>query len=121
MKRLALFFAMSAMSMAVMAQSATSGVVEQPVEDSVENTAIAPASSTTATTQPASRDEAARKDEVADRNCLKETGSRLAPRPDSKGRKCVNATGHAYTKDDLDRTGAIDLEDALRRLDPVVH
>ena len=61
------------------------------------------------------------KDEVSDRNCLKETGSRLAPRPDSKGRKCVNATGRSYTKGDMDSTGAIDLSDALRRLDPAVH
>lgn len=70
--------------------------------------------------QPAPKDKVA-KDEVSDRNCLKETGSRLAPRPDSKGRKCVNATGRSYTKGDMDSTGAIDLSDALRRLDPAVH
>ena len=77
------------------------------------------------TAQPVPKDEVA-KNEVArndanDRNCLKETGSRLAPRPDSKGRKCVNAIGRSYTREDLDRTGTIDLGDALRRLDPAVH
>ena len=117
MKRLALFFALSVMSMAALAQSTAPSPVEaSPVEDR----AVAPVSDAAATVQPAPRDLAA-KDDVADRNCLKETGSRLAPRPDSKGRKCINATGRSYTKDDLDRTGAIDVKDALRRLDPAVH
>lgn len=59
-------------------------------------------------------------DELADRNCLKETGSRVI-RADRKGRKCAMAPGRAYTKGDIDRTGAIDLRDALRRLDPAVQ
>ena len=60
-------------------------------------------------------------DAAADRGCLKETGSRIAPKPDRKGRKCLNAAGRAYDRKDIDRTGAIDLKDALRRLDPAVH
>ncbi|MGH8061646.1 MAG: hypothetical protein ACREO7_06490 [Pseudoxanthomonas sp.] len=112
MKQLALFFALSAMSMSAMAQSATPNPVENPA---------APASSATTTAQPAPKDEVAKKGDVSDRSCLKETGSRLAPRPDGKGRKCVNASGRSYTKGDLDSTGAIDLSDALRRLDPAVH
>lgn len=56
-----------------------------------------------------------------DRNCLKETGSRIAPTADRKGRKCVNVAGRAYDREDIDRTGAIDLGDALRKLDPAVH
>lgn len=112
MKRLAFCFALFAMSMSAMAQSAALNPVENP--------AVAPVSEPTATAQSASRDQAAR-NEVTDRNCLKETGSRLAPRPDNKGRKCVNASGRAYSREDLDRTGAIDLSDALRRLDPAVH
>ncbi|RZA30950.1 MAG: hypothetical protein EOP92_33720 [Lysobacteraceae bacterium] len=59
-------------------------------------------------------------DELADRNCLKETGSRVI-RADRKGHKCAMAPGRAYTKGDIDRTGAIDLRDALRRLDPAVQ
>ena len=62
----------------------------------------------------------AKKDELTDRNCLKHTGSRLI-RADSKGRKCAMATGRSYSREDIDRTGSIDLRDALRRLDPVVH
>jgi hypothetical protein len=104
-----------------------------PVETTAPQASTVPASDAA---QPASKDEVARKDDVtkaevakddvakddvSDRSCLKETGSRLAPRPDSKGRKCINATGRAYTKGDLDSTGAIDLNDALRRLDPAVH
>lgn len=107
MKRLVLFFALSTMTMAAMAQDTT----PKPVEDA----AVATASDADATVQPAAKDEA------SDRNCLKETGSRLAPRADSKGRKCVNATGRAYNRDDIDRTGAVDLGDAIRKLDPAVH
>lgn len=59
--------------------------------------------------------------DVTDSNCLKQTGSRIAPRPDKQGRKCVNAPGRAYSKEDLDRTGATGLADALRRLDPSVR
>lgn len=113
MQRLALFFALSVMSMAAVAQNAAPDTAVDP--------AIAPASTTTTTAQPAPRDEVANKGDVSDRGCLKETGSRLPPRPDSKGRKCINATGRAYTRDDLDSTGAIDLKDALRRLDPAVR
>lgn len=94
-----------------------------PVETTAPQASTVPASDAA---QPASKDEVARKDHVAkddvsDRSCLKETGSRLAPRPDSKGRKCINATGRAYTKEEMDSTGAIDLKDALRRLDPAVR
>ena len=107
MKRLVLFFVLSTMATAAMAQSTTPKPVEDPV--------VATASDADATIQPAAKDKA------SDRNCLKETGSRLAPRADSKGRKCVNATGRSYTKEDIDRTGAVDLRDAIRRLDPAVH
>lgn len=59
-------------------------------------------------------------DGLADRNCLRETGSRLI-RADRKGRKCAIATGRSYNREDIDQTGAINLKDALRRLDPAVH
>ncbi len=61
------------------------------------------------------------KKEIADGNCLRQTGSRITPRPDKQGRKCVNAPGRSYSKDDLDRTGATDVAEALRRLDPSVR
>lgn len=106
MKRLALFFALSTMAIAAMAQN--------PAASPVVNPAVAPVIADAVVKKPA-------KDEGADRNCLKETGSRLAPTADRKGRKCINAAGHAYDKDEIDRTGATDLKDALRRLDPTVH
>lgn len=62
----------------------------------------------------------ANKAKLEDRNCLRYTGSRLI-RADSKGRKCANATGRSYSKEDIDRTGATDLRDALRKLDPSVY
>lgn len=80
---------------------------------------------TTATPAPAASQDAPVTDESkgasADRNCLKETGSRIKPQADRKGRRCVNAPGASYNREDLDRTGAVDLKDALRRLDPTVR
>jgi hypothetical protein len=113
MKRLVLFPMLLGLAFGALAQTPA----PVPVETTAPQASTIPASDAA---QPASKDEVA-KDEVSDRNCLKETGSRLAPRPEGKGRKCVNATGRSYTKDDLDSTGAIDLSDALRRLDPAVH
>jgi hypothetical protein len=92
-----------------------------PAEPAAPQATPAPVDDVATQLQPAPREEASKKNEATDRNCLKETGSRIAPRPDSKGRKCVNASGRSYTKGDLDSTGAIDLSDALRRLDPAVH
>ena len=60
------------------------------------------------------------KDEPADRSCLRHTGSRLIGR-DRGDRRCATAAGRAYSREDLDRTGSIDLADALRRLDPAIH
>jgi hypothetical protein len=46
-------------------------------------------------------------------NCLT-TGTRIP----LKDGECANVAGRAYTQDDLQRTGAIDPAEALRRLDP---
>jgi hypothetical protein len=64
--------------------------------------------------------------------CLRSTGSRIAPRArpadrdaiaGSKDKRpaCVAANGRVYTREDLDTTGAIDIADALRRLDPSIR
>jgi hypothetical protein len=58
-----------------------------------------------------------------DRKCLKYTGSRLIEedRKDQNGqkvrkeRKCANANGRAHTREDIDQSGVISLQDALRR------
>lgn len=117
MKRLVFFPPLLGLAFAAVAQTPAPA----PVEPVAPQAAAAPVNDAAATAQPALKDELTKKDDVTDRSCLKETGSRLAPRPDSKGRKCVNATGRSYTKEDVDRTGAIDLKDALRRLDPAVR
>ena len=71
--------------------------------------------------------------DVRDHSCLRETGSLIATSQNQKALrqarargdatvevKCANY-GRAYTQDDIRRTGAIDLSDALRQLDPSIH
>lgn len=115
MKRLALTAALMGLAFAASAQTAAPAA--DPAADP-QTAAAAPAE--TAAETSANRNKADAKDEIADRNCLKHTGSRVI-RADSKGRKCAIATGRAYNREDIDRTGAIDLRDAIRRLDPAVH
>jgi len=66
-----------------------------------------------------------RADAEVDRFCLKETGSRIpvASRVSSnrEGRRCTGANGRVYTREEIERTGEVDLADALRRLDPSIH
>lgn len=47
--------------------------------------------------------------------CIRESGTRLRKR-DSKG--CTGAPGESYSRDQIDRSGAIDTGDAIRRLSP---
>jgi ABC-type oligopeptide transport system substrate-binding subunit len=112
MKRLV--FSSLLMGLAFAAAAQTS--VPAPGETAAPKAAIAPASDAA---HSASRDEVDKK-EVNDRNCLRETGSRLI-RSDSKGRKCSIAAGRSYDRRDIDRTGALGLQEALRRLDPAVR
>lgn len=57
--------------------------------------------------------------------CLRHTGSRIPVRADRRtGKKdagCIAAHGRVYTRDDLDRTGEVDIADALRKLDPAIR
>jgi outer membrane cobalamin receptor len=57
-----------------------------------------------------------------DRFCIEQTGSRIVAarnaRSKSDQKECVNAGGRVYTREDIERSGSIDLQDALRRLDP---
>ena len=112
MKRLLLFAVLSCLALVANAQ----GQVDAPVPP-VEQQAVvtdAEAVAPEATEQAAAR-------ELNDRHCLKHTGTRISPRADRNGRKCANAVGRAYNRDDLDRTGAVDLAEALRLLDPAVR
>ena len=62
-----------------------------------------------------------------DRNCMRDTGSLITvsenqrARRDGKQEKCVSAIGRSYSREDIDRTGSIDLRDALRRLDTSIR
>ncbi len=107
MKRLALCTALLALSFAASAQTPPPAPADPP----------APVSDTA---EPTPADKLASEDKLADRNCLKETGSRVI-RADSKGRKCAIGPGRSYTKEDIDRTGSVDLADALRKLDPSIR
>ena len=49
--------------------------------------------------------------------CLRETGSHL-PRNASE---CVAATGRVYSREEIDRSGATNLGEALQRLDPAIR
>lgn len=78
---------------------------------------------------PAPADPAAAKEAEATtpespRTCLQSTGSRVtmaqnarAEREGKPTRRCTAAPGKVYTADDLDRTGAVNIADALRTLD----
>ena len=59
-----------------------------------------------------------------DRFCIKETGSRVVATRNRNKRaddECVNANGRVYTREDIERSGSVDLQDALRRLDPSIR
>jgi hypothetical protein len=54
------------------------------------------------------------KTDVADRYCVRETGTRMA-RPDGQ---CTPDPGRSYTREDLERTGESTLGGALSRVRP---
>lgn len=59
---------------------------------------------------------------VVDRQCLRETGSRIQPRKNAKGeRACLPLSGRSYSRDELQRTGKTDVAEALRVLDPAIR
>ena len=111
MKRIALITACMGFALAASARQAAPKDAAH-----AQDSANAPAAG-----QPAAADARRQaKDELADRSCLRHTGSRLIGR-DRGDRKCATAAGRAYSREDLDRTGSTDLADALRRLDPAIR
>lgn len=70
--------------------------------------------------QAAEAAKARTRERFADRNCLRHTGSRVL-RADGNGRKCAIGNGRAFTREDLDRAGGLDLGSALRSLHPGIH
>ncbi|HYE85373.1 MAG TPA: hypothetical protein VEA16_03385 [Vicinamibacterales bacterium] len=69
---------------------------------------------TACTTLPAGQDRLANTPAAYDRPCVRETGTRV-----HQSRQCQ--PGRVYTQEDLRRTGATDVADALRRLDPAIQ
>jgi len=70
----------------------------------------------------------------AEVNCVRYTGSLVlaaqARRDERRARAtgttaaqppCNGSPGQGYSREDIQRTGAIDLADALRKLDPAIH
>jgi len=112
MKRLLLASLLSGFALAASAQSV--GTATQPtVQDDVR-------------ADVATRD-------VRDHNCLRETGSLITTAQNQRALRRARAKhdatvdvrcasfGRAYTHDEIQRSGAIDLADALRQLDPAIH
>ncbi|MDQ3287969.1 MAG: hypothetical protein M3Q42_06845 [Pseudomonadota bacterium] len=54
-------------------------------------------------------------------NCLRHTGTRIAQRNRPGDKPCVPRNGRVYTRDDIDSTGAVELSEALRMLDPSIR
>ncbi len=56
--------------------------------------------------------------------CLRQTGSHLhaiTTRRSESAVECAKDPGRVYTQEDIQRTGATNTRDALRRLDPSIH
>ncbi|HJR13933.1 MAG TPA: hypothetical protein VJ833_08575 [Rhodanobacteraceae bacterium] len=53
---------------------------------------------------------------LGSRNCIRDTGSHIPP---PKG-QCLPVAGNSYSQEDIQRTGATNIGQALQRLDPSV-
>ena len=69
-------------------------------------------------------------DAPRDRHCLRDTGSRITAAANARAERngkaesaarCAPAFGRVYTREDIERTGFVNLADALRVLDPSIH
>lgn len=66
---------------------------------------------------PSDSTQAVTKRERPDPTCLSQTGSRIQ----SRGNDACAGHGRSYSRDDLDRTGEVDVGQALRKLDPRLY
>jgi hypothetical protein len=112
MKRLPLL-ALAACLMAATAQAQSPATTPEPAPaptagHAVETAVAAPA--------PGKTEDKPRLSEV---NCIRQTGSRIRQR-DTKT-VCNGQPGRSYSKDELDRTGHVNLADAIRTLDPSIR
>lgn len=58
--------------------------------------------------------------DLAELDCIRHTGTRIKPR-ESASDECINVPGRSYTRKDIERTGHLDLAEALRMLDPAIR
>ena len=107
MNRFALSLVASAFAASAFAQTSVQVQVQTPPPSAVESEQGKTAEVTVIT---------ADNDKVVKRKCLRDTGSHIPP----KDGKCMNANGNTYSREDLQSTGAADIGDALRLLDPSV-
>ena len=88
-----------------------------------------------ASEQAATLDPEARANLDARRDCLRYTGSLITSSHNERRARadaaektgeldrddCIAANGRVYSRDDLQRTGELDIADALRKLDPAIR
>ncbi|MEG3192567.1 MULTISPECIES: hypothetical protein [Novilysobacter] len=115
MKRLLIASLLGSFAFAAAAQSTTAADVDAQARVETE-TATADAT--------VELDTRAELQQDVDRDCIRYTGSRITSRITARRTDetdCVIAHGRVYTREDLDRTGEINIVDALRRLDPSIR
>ncbi|WP_051885272.1 hypothetical protein [Lysobacter antibioticus] len=112
MKRLMFAALLSAFAFAATAQT-TAAQLDAQVEAKASVPAVAEVDA-----QADSRLAAKTEQRKHDPNCLRHTGSRLQPRGKDG---CIGGAGRSYSRDDLDRTGEVDVGEALRKLDPRLY
>jgi hypothetical protein len=81
-----------------------------------------PNSTTVVTATPEQKDA----QKQADMFCLRETGTHLKQITTTKSHdravECATSSpGRTYSREDIERTGALTVAEALRRLDPAIH
>ncbi len=107
-----------AATFAVSAQSAPASAATAPAQADMPMAAQADLGQADATASNAPGDRIA---DQTPSNCLQYTGSRIRTADRKSGKPaCAQGPGRAYGRDDLDRTGQVDIADALRHLDPSI-
>ncbi len=115
MKKISLFIFSLCLSVAAQAQQVINVVPEKSPDSAPAEMTEAQAAEITRAAEAAKA-----KERFADRNCLRHTGSRML-RAEGNGRKCAIGNGQAFTREDLESTGGIDIGSALRSLHPGIR
>lgn len=118
---LVIAWAWSCGSAAAQSVTVSAGNDQVQVEAGTDNAADQPSAADQAGVTDAQKRDARRE---ASRTCLRNTGSRitaaqnLRAEKSGKAQQCSNGSGRVYTAEDLSRSGHIDINAALRSLDP---